>query len=617
MQVLGESSVNTIKTLGTLYPHTLAMAVALAGAAPAMAADFSIGDIEGHLDSTLSIGASFGTANPDKQFIGTANGGHAATRTSDDGRLNFKKGQAFSEIFKGVHDLQLKYQDSGVFIRAKYWYDYAVEHGNTHLYDIDDSGRDEAAKGQGAEILDAFVYHNYSIADLPGSVRAGKQVVSWGESTFIGNSINAINPVDVSALRRPGSEVKEGLIPVNMLYVSQGLSDNLSVEAFYQLTWQKTELDNCGTFFGSDVAAKGCTQGMTINGSDFDRTASNYGYVPRGSDDDARNNGQFGVSLHWTVPQLNDTEFGFYALNYHARNPEFNWTVGKGALADPVGGLSGKGGVSTATYYLTYPEDIHLYGLSFATNVGATALSGEISYRPNMPMSLNASDVSNAAVLGSAATSPLVNAGLPIFSSGWASSAYGSTIQGYKRMPYTQAQTTAVRTFDHVLGGDRLSLVGEVGMGYISGLGATDGSDLRFGRSSVYGNGALADAGTALLLGGLSGNAICQALNSSNPGQCNSKGYYTPISWGYRLRAVEEYSDVFAGVNLKPNITFSHDVRGNGPTFTEGSKAISVGVDADYLTKYTASLSYTNFFGGDYNTNTDRDFVALSVGVSF
>ncbi|WPP02071.1 DUF1302 domain-containing protein [Pseudomonas sp. HR96] len=608
---------NNTKGTRTMYPHALAMAVAAASAMPAHAADFDIGEITGRFDSTLSIGTSIGTSNADKKFIGVANGGTASSRTSDDGRLNFHKGQAFSEIFKGVHDLELKYQDTGVFVRAKYWYDFALENGHQHLYDVDDSGRDTAARSSGAEILDAFIYHNYTIADLPGSVRAGKQVVSWGESTFIGNSINSINPLDVSALRRPGSEVKEGLIPVNMLYFNQGVSSNLSLEGFYQLSWEKTELDNCGTYFGSDVAAKGCTEGMTINGSDFDRSASSYGYVPRLSDNDARNSGQFGVALRWTVPQLNDTEFGLYALNYHARNPEFNWVVGKGALADPVGGLRGAGGVSSARYYLTYPEDIRLYGLSFATNVGATALSGELSYRPNMPMSLNASDVSNAAVLGSAATSPLVNAGLPVFSTGWASSSYGSTIQGYKRMPYTQAQTTAVRTFDHVLGGDRLNLVAEAGVGYISGLGATDGSDLRFGRSSVYGNGSLADAGTALLLGGLSGNAICKALNSANPGECNSKGYYTPISWGYRLRAVEEYSDVFAGVNLKPNLTFSHDVRGNGPSFTEGSKAVSLGVDADYLSKYTASLSYTNFFGGDYNTTTDRDFVALSVGMSF
>ncbi len=91
--------------------------------------------------------------------------------------------------------------------------------------DIDDSNRKEGAQSSGAEILDAFVYHNYAIAEQPGSVRLGKQVVSWGESTFIGNSINAINPVDAAAFRRPGAEIKEGLIPVNMFYVSQSLTD--------------------------------------------------------------------------------------------------------------------------------------------------------------------------------------------------------------------------------------------------------------------------------------------------------------------------------------------------------------------------------------------------------
>ena len=49
----------------------------------------------------------------------------------------------------------------------------------------------------------------------------------------------------------------------------------------------------------------------------------------------------------------------------------------------------------------------------------------------------------------------------------------------------------------------------------------------------------------------------------------------------------------------------------------ENSKAISVGLDANYLTNYTASLSYTNFFGGRYNTEVDRDFVALSFAVNF
>ncbi|HEJ1321326.1 TPA: DUF1302 family protein, partial [Pseudomonas aeruginosa] len=47
------------------------------------------------------------------------------------------------------------------------------------------------------------------------------------------------------------------------------------------------------------------------------------------------------------------------------------------------------------------------------------------------------------------------------------------------------------------------------------------------------------------------------------------------------------------------------------------AKAISVGLDADYGNTYSASLSYTDFFGGDFNPTIDRDFVAVSFGISF
>jgi hypothetical protein len=70
-------------------------------------------------------------------------------------------------------------------------------------------------------------------------------------------------------------------------------------------------------------------------------------------------------------------------------------------------------------------------------------------------------------------------------------------------------------------------------------------------------------------------------------------------------------------VNLTPNVFWSHDVAGYSPVFTEGSKSVGLGLDADYRNTYTASLSYTNNFGGDFNTSVDRDFVALSVGVNF
>lgn len=311
----------------------LPLAVSLAStlAAPAFGVTFNIGEIEGQLDSSVSIGASWSVQGADPAMIGVRNGGEASSQSGDDGRLNFKKGETFSKIFKGIHDLELKYGDTGVFVRGKYWYDFELKDESRLLYDIDDSNRKQAAQASGAEILDAFIYHNYAIGDMPGSVRLGKQVVSWGESTFIMNSINSINPVDVAAFRRPGAEIKEGLIPVNMFYVSQSLTDNLSAEFFYQLEWDQTVLDNCGTFFAVDVVQDGCVDRYPVDGSDVagGPGSPGYHYLGRGQDNDPRDSGQYGVALRWFSPEL-DTEFGFYTMNYHSRTPILSYVAGRG-----------------------------------------------------------------------------------------------------------------------------------------------------------------------------------------------------------------------------------------------------------------------------------------------
>ena len=49
-----------------------------------------------------------------------------------------------------------------------------------------------------------------------------------------------------------------------MFYISQSLTDQLSMEAFYQLEWDQTIVDNCGTFFGNDVVADGCDDNYAI-----------------------------------------------------------------------------------------------------------------------------------------------------------------------------------------------------------------------------------------------------------------------------------------------------------------------------------------------------------------
>ena len=106
---------------------------------------------------------------------------------------------------------------------------------------------------------------------------------------------------------------------------------------------------------------------------------------------------------------------------------------------------------------------------------------------------------------------------------------------------------------------------------------------------------------------------------NTNTRNCTNDGYVTDSSWGYRIRAGLTYNDVIAGINLTPSLAWSHDVSGYSPNsnFTEDAKALSVALGAEYLNRYTASLSYTTFSGGDYNTIVDRDFLSLSLSVSF
>ncbi|AYF90199.1 DUF1302 domain-containing protein [Pseudomonas sp. JS3066] len=648
----------TTTTFWRLAKLPLAVSLASTLAAPAFGVTFNLGEIEGQFDSSLSVGASWSMRGADKDLIGVNNGGDGLSQTSDDSHLNFKKGETFSKIFKGIHDLELKYGDTGVFVRGKYWYDFELKDESRLFKDIDDSNRKEGAKSSGAELLDAFVYHNYNIADLPGSVRLGKQVVSWGESTFIGNSINSINPVDVSAFRRPGAEIKEGLIPVNMFYVSQSLTDNLSAEAFYQIEWDQTVVDNCGTFFAQpDVIADGCDQNLAVlrtqqglrnalAAARLPAAAQNNivsalqargvqwgnpdegAIVKRGPDRDARDDGQWGTAFRYFAEEL-DTEFGLYFMNYHSRNPYFSGrgapaasysptALGQalgGALAGTIPGAAIPGTVNAlvpqllplvvagnSQYYVEYPEDIRLYGLSFSTTLPTgTAWSGEVSYRPNLPVQLNTTDILFSGL------SPL-NPNVSVLTG------RPNTDQpGYRRKEVTQFQTTFTHFFDQVMGASRLTLVGEVGVVHTGGLEST--TEARYGRDPVFGPGPL-PAGQ------------CRALNLSTLGSataenltkyCEDDGFVTTTAWGYRARAVWDYNDVFAGINLKPSIAWSHDVDGYGPNgvFNEGNKAVSLGLDAEYQNTYTASLAYTDFFGGTYNTSIDRDFLALSFGVNF
>ncbi len=613
---------------------------------PALAAEFQWGDIEGSFNSQISIGASWRMESQDPRLVtfgnrpdiaGSLTAG-ASTGTADDGNANFDDGDVYSLILKGVHDLELRKGDFGVFLRGKYWYDEELANGNrvignsanqyTPNRELADSGFDDLAQASGIELLDAFVYGTWYLGenDAPLDIRLGRQVASWGESTFIQNGINSINPIDVSAFRRPGAEIKEGLLPVSMLLVSTSPTDALTFEAFYQIEWEKTVIDGCGTYFSTnDVGATGCNFVTLTNSFSDQINMANGLFVTRLPDIEADDEGQWGFNVRYFAEKLAGSEFGLYYMNYHSRTPYLGgFTSANPALGgppdapfipgDPLGG--------NPQYFAEFPEDIELFGASFATNLAGFAISGEVSYRPDYPVQINATEILQAAV-GYAPWSTVTPI---VFQAG-----FGAPVSGYDELPFTQAQVTFIRFFDQVLGASRLSFAAEIGGNWVGSL--PDQSVQRYGRNTIYGMGAFTPIPLSALGIPLPGDLTCEGffppppfdqlidpiVPNSNATNCNNDGYVTDSSWGYRVRASLTYNDVFAGINLTPNFAWSHDVDGVSPNtnFNEGAKALTLGINAEYLNRYTGSLSYTSFSGGDYNVVEDRDFLSLSISVSF
>ncbi|ARD44997.1 DUF1302 domain-containing protein [Colwellia sp. PAMC 21821] len=603
----------------------IAMVVALVlGTSSVNAVDFNLGENEDillQINSQLDIGSSWRLGDADPRFIGKSNGGTGGTSTTDDGNLNYDKGDAYSQIIKGVHDIQLSKDNFGAFVRVKYWYDYAlkdkdVPHGNsnngyTPNTPLSDDGFEDNTKFSGITLLDAYVYASFDVGDSPVDVRLGRQVVSWGESTFIQGGMNSSNPFDVAALRRPGADLKEGILPVGMLYVNAGLTENLSVEAFYQYEWEKTQIDGCGTYFsGADFAATGCN--FVSVGPLGDQAGLAAGLAAeRQADVEPDDGGQYGLAARYYSEALNDTEFGLYYLNIHSRLPLINAIRTSIPLAtgsatpvfvpkafDPTGGALA---ALNPAYNIEFPEDLKFYGLSFATNVSGVALSGELSYKPDTPVQISGPEILN----GVLSEAPFLR-----YTSRVTGVGYGQESQGWDEFDVTQFQMTAIQFFDNAMGASRVTVIAEVGVILTDGV---EDSNQHYGRNSVFGLGDF-DAG-----GGINCTNLVAGGNLS--GDCSADGFTTDSAWGYRLRSVWEYSDVFAGVSLKPTLSWSHDVSGYSPDpgqqFHEGRKNLGFSLQAAYQQKYTVTLGYNNYSGGSHNILEDKDLISLALGISY
>ncbi len=628
------------------------------------AVQFTAGDLSGSFDSTFSVGGLYRLQDPNPLFYGissTFNGvpGQQNSVNADDGNLNYGAGWV-STLFKGSHDLELRYHNFGMFVRGYYFTDAKADQtARTAL------SRDARARVvQGAELLDAYVLGKFTLGSgTPVDIRLGRQVLSLGESTFLPNGINVINPVDLSKLRAPGSELKEALLPVNMLKASIGISQYVTIEPFWLLEFRRNELEPAGTYFSTnDFASRGGQNVFLGFGALSD--LGTLGAIPRAGDRRPNDISQWGISSRILVPAVNDTEFGLFVANYRSRSPLVSARTPTSGISSalvqatasqlaqqqlapamqaagyPAAGIpaalttllgaaltnvpgaalptslqpfypaaqaiaagAGKIGLLTAAgtgrYFLDYPNDITMLGASFNTSIGNTGISwqGEVSYKHDVPLQID--DVE----LLFAALSTLNKA----FNANQVGSFYGQynrEVTGYRRHDVWSAQTTLTKVFGPMLGAQQLSVVGEVG-GIWADLPAK--STLRYDGQGTFTAGDL--------------NEMVATGNSAF-GWTPASAFADSFSWGYQVVGRLEYTNLFAGLNVAPGLGFTHDVNGNTPlplaNYVHGRKSVTASVEFTYQNAWAFELRYVNFFdGGRYNLLQDRDYVATTLKYSF
>lgn len=619
----------TLERPGTtrLVPLAMIATSAALWAAPAAAFDISLGEWQGNWSTTLSVGSSWRAEGSDSELVHPGDGALVGITNgrggsiSDGGNLNYGNGDRFSTIGKFVTDVALSKGSMGGLLRAKAWYDQALEDEDVRFGNqangyqrapLSDRGFENLQRFSGVELLDAYVYNTFDIAGRPLQARLGRQVVNWGESLFI-PGINQINPLDVPALRRAGTEIKEALLPVGMIYGNLGLGRGISLEAFYQFEWDNTPIDGCGGYWSiteSIISSSlgGCPMVVAV-GPNAPASLAVGAFVPAVQGRDADDGGQGGIALRIPVDAL-DTEYGFYAINIHSRTPIVSANSGSNSIAPGSPGapngllnplqLHVNAGLATqsATGFWEYPEDIQLYALTAATTLGGWSLGAELSHSPDTPAQRNGADLVQALLAGAGPLGPQAVALAP-----------NSELSGYDRFDKTQFQINGVNLFSNVFAAQNLTLAGEVGAQFNSVPQGED--DIRYGRAFIFGFGSTPTLDTCAE----------GPRRNPQPDGCRNDGYVSDFAWGYRVRGQLEYAGVMgSAVSLFPNLFLSQDVEGYSldGQFNEGRFTVGTGLRFDYLKRHKLDLNYVNYSNrANYDPLRDRDFYSVSYAYTF
>ncbi|HEX5393684.1 MAG TPA: DUF1302 family protein, partial [Rhodocyclaceae bacterium] len=347
----------------------LAVSATFATGAHAFTFESDGGAIRGSLDSSISFGLGVRANSPGcNEIIGTAGGAPAQpagagapngcidafSGYNDQGNLNYKKGQLFTEYLKGTHELLLKLPDDYKFMARVNWVkDFASTHPSGYVSGAGATsfpGDSKRELGFKARLLDFWVSKEMELNGEHARIRVGNQVISWGESLFLPGGINQTNAMDIMRLSQPGTQLKEVMLPAPIASMATGLGGGFNVEGYVQSNWNKSYFPPVGSYWSTATVGNG---------------ASAAG-IPTTST--PRNNGQWGLSLRYQ-PEGTQANFGLYAMNYHDKAPVLDITPAN-------------------TYTYSYLSDRKMYGVSANFPVGNWAVGSELSYRPKDAVAL-------------------------------------------------------------------------------------------------------------------------------------------------------------------------------------------------------------------------------------
>ncbi len=592
----------------------------------AFALVFRLGpDARALVDINLAYGLQYRVSDRDNAIIGRANGGKNSGMNFDDGNLNYKDGRLTSNMLRATAEVDLAWRDFGVFVRGYGFYDYENEEEDRDRTDLTEDAKELV--GSDVELQDHYISARFEPAGRPLNLRLGNQVINWGEATFIQGGVNIVNPINLPLFQQPVGTLRDLARPVGMMWASATVSEFFNIETFYQYKWRKSILPPLGSYFSTtDVGSPGGTRAFIAaiasdQGTDlgpFGGFDPNFLATPRTDSEQPRDNGQWGITLRSIVPQWSDAKIGLHFAKYHSRLPvanfvtpneavfEANTAEATAAVARDLSegfGIPLEGAQTVADLlafdqyakgsqiFVEYPEDIKMVGLSFSrtTVLTGTSIDGEIAHQWDVPMQIGFDPHSVAWLNG-------------VEFLGYKDSQLGNpgpneTVKGWKRGEQTLVTLGFNQLFGPRFGASQTFLAGEVGWLHVWNM--PNKSDLRLAAPAQNND-------DVIRIGG------------------STRNYADQNSWGYRLAAGLTYPNVLGAVNLRPGISWSHDVEGNsplpnGPGFLENRKSYTLRLGADYLNQtLQAAISYTSFFGaGRYNLLRDRDFINFNISFSF